>query len=301
LESAREAIEIKAGEKPNQLGSKGLVPNVLCYDRHKPLPNADIGYVGDLGVILKERFGGTAEFQPLIVELRKFFKEHEHSTARLGELLSGGELSELLQRNDLPAGIGKPLISLVLFLRWKHQAQRSGSVSCDLMMDDLRQCSGRVQKSVLEQAVWLFGAYCGFDKIAGEVYARRPGDFPFVSSTMSHQACELIDPPPRPVIEKQVAAPALAKESACEGAGLSAVAVETKATEDSSKAKEDKLKEDGSRPASPAPTGVGDKESGGRKDRKRRVKGHLNADPAKQTPDHSASALQFSGTKPHDS
>jgi hypothetical protein len=195
LENVRHAIEIKSSQKTDALTSKGLIPNVLCYDRHKPIANTDIGYVVDLGVVLKERFADVPELQPLIAGLRTFYKENEQSRTSISGLLADPKFTALFLGKGLPAEVENYVVSLVLFLKWKHQAQKAGAVSCDLLIDDLKMCSGRLAKADVEVAVWLFGAYCGFDKIAGEVYVRRPQEFPFISGGLSHTACVLAEPP----------------------------------------------------------------------------------------------------------
>lgn len=269
LSNIRQALEIPAAERSAALASKGLISNTLCYDRHKPITNADIGYIGDLGVILKERFGNAAELQQLIGGLRTFYKEHEGSKGTIADLLSTPDLSELLLAKGLPPEFATYLISLVLFLKWKHVAQRIGAVSCDVLMEDLKQCSGKLKRMAIEQAIWAFGAYCGFDKIASEVYRRRPQDFPFVTDPILHAPCLLAEPPKTVPVNEEVAH---ASQHTGTVTPLLKPPESTAASEDGTKSEPDEPREPSDVPESPAGAQVTDKEHSFKKVRKPRSK-----------------------------
>lgn len=268
------AIEIIGTLRRGELAAKRLLPNVLCYDRHKPLPNTDIGYLGDLGVILKERFGEVAEFQPLIAGLRTYFKEREHSAAGICALLSDSRFADFARGLDSLPGTDTCVVSLVLFLKWKHQAQRAGAVACEPLMDDLKNCAGRLTREALEQAVWLFGVYCGFEKIAAEVYARRPAEFCFVTGAIPHEPCVLMGQPSAPATNDPAAPVVPGKQVSGDGTVASVTAGVVKPTEEKSQPTQMVPKEENSSETQPPASGAG-KEPGAksRKPRGRGVQG----------------------------
>ena len=131
----------------------------------------------------KERFGEDAEYQPLIDSLRAFCKTMEKSSAKLDALLTNPQFEALLNSGTTLGSVRDQLISLILFLKWKHLAQKAGAASIDMLLMSIDQYSGNLPRGSIESAVWLFGAVCGFDRLAKEIYSRRPSEFPFMHAS----------------------------------------------------------------------------------------------------------------------
>jgi len=181
------------------LNSHGLLANVFGYDRHDPVPDEDVGFVIDLGIILRRFFSSNDKVKTLIDQLRTFCKPKEHRQLSLSEIFSDSEFNNVVR--DMGQFIpGKVhLESFILFLKWKYNSQRLGNLDIKKLIDDVCQCAEKIEENTIEQALWLFGYFWGFDGLAKEYYARQSSGFPFIMRKISH------DPyvPPEVVIAKE--------------------------------------------------------------------------------------------------
>ncbi|NCB27526.1 MAG: hypothetical protein EOM62_19035 [Bacteroidia bacterium] len=169
--------------------SKGLVINVFCYDRHDPLANSDVGYLQDLAVILKKRYGDNIQGTQHQCALRELCTSDDLKQMSIADIISCDRVVSVLAGYEPLTGSSANLQSLVLFLRWKYTSQRKGSVVLKELLENVRECAEKIARDIIEQAVWLFGYYCGFDKLAGEYYARTPDRHAFVNRQIPHNPC----------------------------------------------------------------------------------------------------------------
>jgi hypothetical protein len=193
LEEACEAVRLANVPVQIPLPDKGLLANVLCYDRHKPITEAELGYVMDLGVVLRDRFDAVTEMQPMMESLRAFCKVSENGRKTLPDILSDPDLVRIFDACATMTQCPVQVPSLVLFLRWKYRSQREDAVSVPAILETVRQCSGKLPRPCLEQAVWLFGLYCRFDRFAAYFYASHPTDYVFLASHVPHAPCAIAE------------------------------------------------------------------------------------------------------------
>lgn len=152
-----------------------------------------------MGVILKQFFSSKGKVKKSIDQLRTFCESKEHKRLGLAEIFSADEFNHFVRDVEqfIPGKVR--LESFILFLKWKNNSQRSDYLNIEKLMDDVRQCAGKIEKNTIEQALWLFGYFWGFDRLADEYYARQSSGFPFISRKIPHDPCVL----PEEVIAKE--------------------------------------------------------------------------------------------------
>jgi len=191
IEAACESLNLLNEQARFPMPDQSLLANVMCYDRHDPIPEDDIGYVYDLGVILRKMFDTKAEVKGGLDKLREFCKGTEKTKLRLSELLADFVLRPVLE--DLRGLVASTvdLSTVVLFLGWKYKSQRAGAADIGGILEDVRNSAGKTEKENIQAALWLFGFFWGFDRMANDYYARQPERFAFVSDRVRHKPVEL--------------------------------------------------------------------------------------------------------------
>jgi hypothetical protein len=189
------------------LQSKGLLANAVCYERHDPLSEDDIGFLQDLAVILKKRYEADPAMETVRRSLRDLCKDKEFAKKTLVEILTAEPVVQVfatcVSLTECPA----TMQSIALFLQWKYTTQRKGSVSLDAIFKSVRNASGKLPPESIEQALWLFGLFCGFDRFAADYYARTSTQHRFLSQHIEHRPCILEEPHPQapPILSPQSA------------------------------------------------------------------------------------------------
>lgn len=205
----RHAVEAHGNQEDAKPVGLGLISAVLGYDRHKPITSSDIGYMVDLGVILKERFGDDSAYSAFIKGLRLFITNKGDCGDKLPDLINDRAFASLLAAHDAPRT--DLFIPLILYLRWRYLAQKARAITIEALSRDIREYSGKFPKPAIEQAVWLLGAYAGFDRLAKEIYLYQANRYRFVQDPVAHE----------PVILKEYVPPILPSQP--EGGGGDAV------------------------------------------------------------------------------
>lgn len=197
---AFKALNLANHSKKFPLNSHGLLASVFSYDRHDSVPDEDVGFVIDLGVILGKFFSSNDKVKTSIGQLRTFCKSREHKRLGLAEIFSNSEFNHFVRdmQQFIPGKVR--LESFILFLKWKYDSQRKDCLNIEKLMDDVRQCAGKIEKNSIEQALWLFGYFWGFNRLADEYYARQSSRFPFITRKIPHDPCVL---PKEVVIAKE--------------------------------------------------------------------------------------------------
>ncbi len=217
IRSAQDGLKLlNAGRQPPS-PTESLVAQLLCYSRHKTIPDSDNGFFADLGLILSTNSKALAT-DSLIDTLRNIWKNITTDTRSLPQLLSDESIRNALSIY-VPKDIGDiDLHSAVLFLKWKHQTQLKGSLQFDDILNDVKDCASRVSKHRVSQAIWLLGFFWGFDRMANEYYARSPANTSLFSRHLPNEPVELLPltheaPSPLPPPTKKTRAPRKKKSS----------------------------------------------------------------------------------------
>jgi hypothetical protein len=128
---------------------------------------------------------------PLIDSLREFCKQKEYEHKRLFEILAEPDFSRMLADGQKQTDCPVHIAGLILFLQWKYQAQRTGGVEIDKLLIAVKQGLGTLPADILQESLWLFGLFCGFERIAQDVYASDPGQYTFYKGPASLQSKRL--------------------------------------------------------------------------------------------------------------
>lgn len=195
-----QAIAIANKHDAALLCDADYVSNLICYDRHDPIPNSDIGYFADLGVLIKQWSREAEAQKPIVDALRNYFKANSGSLSSLAGLLVSGKYKDLNGLYATHLGGDLPLCTALLFLKWKYQNQKAGKIQFDELNKSVAEANGLVPKADIEKALWVYGAYCGFDQMARDIYLRRSEKYFFTSDRVDHKPCVLKDP--EAVVEK---------------------------------------------------------------------------------------------------
>jgi len=198
IAEVRQAVEAHGNQEDAKPAGLGLISAVLGYDRHKPITSSDIGYIVDLGVILKDRFGDDSAYSSFIAGLRTFYIKKEDCADTLPDLINDKAFAALLAAHDTPRA--DLVVPLILYLRWRYLAQKARAITVETLSRDIREYSGKFPRTTIEQAVWLLGAYAGFDRFAKEIYLHQTNRYRFVQDPIAHEPIVLRDyvPPALP-------------------------------------------------------------------------------------------------------
>lgn len=193
MEQAKEAIFL-LNEQRETSSYSSLLVYVMCYNRHDNIPKQDIGYLIDLGIILNQYKKDLPEIQSTVDRVRQFCKEFKNGNdnRKLPELLKVSDVQktfrDFLERHNNEIDLG----AAALFLKWKYLMQRTQQFEVRSVLNDVRECSGKVAKLSVERALWLLGFYCGFDRLANEYYVRTEyGRYQFIEKRITNEPVEL--------------------------------------------------------------------------------------------------------------
>lgn len=191
IAEVRHAVEAHGNQEDAKPAGPGLISAVLGYDRHKPITSSDVGYMVDLGVILKDRFGDDSAYSSFIKGLRSFIANKGDCADKLPDLINDKAFAALLAAHDAPRA--DLVIPMILYLRWRYLAQKARAITIEALSLDIRDYSGKFPRTAIEQAVWLLGAFAGFDRLAKEIYLHQASRYRFVQDSIAHETIVLGD------------------------------------------------------------------------------------------------------------
>lgn len=171
-----------------------LLVYVMCYNRHDAIPDQDIGYLIDLGIVLSQFEKNLPEIQPIVDQVRQFCKafKKNNDSRKLSELLRVSDVRKTFLDFQKECNSELDLGAAALFLKWKYLMQRTQRLEIRNILNDVRDCYGKVAKLTVEKALWLLGYYCGFDQIAKEYYMRAEyGRYRFLEKRVITEPVEL--------------------------------------------------------------------------------------------------------------
>ncbi len=175
----------------------GLLARVFTYNRHKHDTADDIWFVIDFGIAANDLFKADPRLNAILDALREFCRDKDRKWQPLHEILSSSAFSRVLGECHNVAACPVRMESLILFLKWKYRAQRADKVVVAELRETARQCAA-LRAGVLDDALWLFGLYCGFEQIAGQLYAQSPDLYRFIDRP-THRDDEVVSKPPVPM------------------------------------------------------------------------------------------------------
>ena len=187
---------IEKSQRGRSDDSPGLISSALLYDRHEICPSSDIGYMWDLGYILKECGQTSTICESFIGKLREFCKSNKENEIDLSDLLTMEQYVKLFEHDEKIDA--DRISSLIIYLRWRHIWQTRGSIDIKSLLKDLNKYNGKLKKSVIEEAVWFLGAFAGFREFAKEIYLHGGKSYRFMSGEEEYKKCELHDPVSQP-------------------------------------------------------------------------------------------------------
>ena len=187
---ALEAIRVINAQQESPPDAPLLV-QVMCYNRHEPITEKDVGFFVDLGIILSHRARLVPSCLPVVDRMREFCKALQKDDRSLPELLLVPCVRDTLREYVAaqPDEIG--LTAAVLFLKWKYHMQQSQHLDVEGLLADVRESSGRADSAAIEEALWVFGFFCGFDRMAHAYYVRTPRQYRFMAASVPHEPVEL--------------------------------------------------------------------------------------------------------------
>ncbi|MFO7535387.1 MAG: hypothetical protein R6X19_06855 [Kiritimatiellia bacterium] len=196
-EAAVIAVLSRADGSPARLSPAPLWSRFIGYDRHKPIANTDIGFLYDLGVVLKEVSDRTPDTPLALDPLRTFCAASKNAGRPLPELLADPRLIRILEELDRAPAPGLPLAAAPLFLKWKHLAQQAGRPDIPALLAELQAGAGRLPADILQASVWLTGLFMGFSSFAADYHTRTAPPEGCIGPLVRHQPVDL--PPPQPL------------------------------------------------------------------------------------------------------
>lgn len=156
-----------------------FLDSLLCYERHEALPREDIGFLMDLGLVLKDSLDEKNSTDPLS-SFRNWVKALNLPSSILSNLLNLPDLKEILDEIMPSSKTLIPLTLSTLFIRWKHQGLTSGAVDLALISSDVQDANKTHSPEGLKSVLWLFGLYWGIDRLVPEYYYRIPDEYEFL-------------------------------------------------------------------------------------------------------------------------
>lgn len=168
-----------SGEK-FPLNGATLIENLLCYSRHDPIPNTDIGYFHDFGIIVK-LYSDKNDIVQLLDSYRSCLKEivdknkNKNKKAKFDSLLK--KTDDVISSFDTALEMKLSVASIIIFLKlqselYKHQDLNKTS------FNELIATLAQTRERDIALALWLVGVYFGFEYFCTNYYeAIQPGFF----------------------------------------------------------------------------------------------------------------------------
>lgn len=179
-----------------------------------PVSADDIGFLIDLGIVLREA-SPAAPQEPLELEpLRRFCSSSEHAGASLIDLLADPKLRRILMELDRALSPSLGLAAAPLFLKWKHAGQRAERLDIAVLRADVETAAARLDSMTLRGAIWMTGLFFGFPYFAADCHARSSAGCIRAGARLVHKPVALPAPatasktPRKPRGRKAAAKPA---------------------------------------------------------------------------------------------
>lgn len=180
--------------RPSEPSHYSLTAQVFNYSRFTPISiNPDASYLIDLGIILKDhcRDGGRSV---ALEALRDFVKTNSINKRSLPDLVSTPELKKIFNGlHDILGSNEIELAALLFVLKWKIEGQNENTDLYKVICKDVEDSRGKIERSIIEAAVWLCGFYFGFDAFAHDIYSANNRDYHFCTADRHCKPIELTD------------------------------------------------------------------------------------------------------------
>ena len=162
------------------LADGAFLNSLFCYERHQILSKNDIGYLMDLGLVLKDSLQEKSEGD-ILAAFRKLVKALENSPAMISNFINLPDLKKVLDEIQ-PSSDDKLRLALaILFIRWKHLALNSSNFDLSIIFSDVKEANESFSPKSLKQLIWLFGLYWGIDRQVPGFYLSFPKSYRFLT------------------------------------------------------------------------------------------------------------------------
>ncbi|RUT03996.1 hypothetical protein DSM106972_049100 [Dulcicalothrix desertica PCC 7102] len=156
-----------------------FLENLLCYSRHDPIPNTNIGYFLDFGVIVSKLYSGKNDVTHLLDDYRSCLKEitskNKNKNVKFDYLLK--KTDDIISSFDTTLDMKLSVASIIIFLKLQselYQHQDLNKTSFKELLGSLAQTRERD----IALALWLVGVCFGFEYFCTNYYeAIQPGFF----------------------------------------------------------------------------------------------------------------------------
>ena len=181
IETAKKALEsLNQGARSPSTG-EGILSNILCYDRHKPVPNVKHDGILDLGILL----GELNQNEEAINRLRVFCKSDSLKLADIESIWCDKDLQNTLEYLSEKIPFDIDFASAALFLRWKYQYQKRNAFDLALLQNEISAHSkGFLNGSQVIEAIWLLGFYMRFPSLSTIYYSKMRKKIPVLASNL---------------------------------------------------------------------------------------------------------------------
>lgn len=156
-----------------------FLSSLLCYERHEAIPRTDIGYLMDLGLIIRDCLPESSTPGRLDA-FRNLVKALGGSSENLSSLINLPDLKKVLNEFEKTCGVSMPLPLSALFVKWKHAALNSGDLDLNMISSDVVGANKSFNPEELKRVLWLFGLYWGIDRLVPGYYYRMSNQYRFL-------------------------------------------------------------------------------------------------------------------------
>jgi len=214
----------KGGGPPGKTDTN-WVSDAYKFTRHDPYDKGNVNYIYDAGVVLKacaKRLGKDNNALDSYRDAAIDIAGRLGPEVPLHEIVADQRLAEVATetKNSFVDAFPASLISLVIFLRWKEIFHKRGEeVDFQGLIDDSPKFveSAGFEPTVI--AVWLFGCFAGYDRIAQFIYGSTPEKYSWFSGP-THQINKLQKPEkpnPEPFSTSNIGGSGVLGEELCAG------------------------------------------------------------------------------------